>query len=99
MFQAYCHTFVVRTFCDTVTNADVDKHTKDVLIVLCKLYAVHGIVENLGEFIQVCNVRMHQGVSLIPIVFFLFIHDIAVTLIRKNQCDVQSNVSCCRMDS
>lgn len=70
MFQAYCHTFVVRTFCDTVSNADVDKHTKDVLIVLCKLYAVHGIVENLGEFIQVCNVRMHQGVSLIPIVFF-----------------------------
>ncbi|XP_048781300.2 peroxisomal acyl-coenzyme A oxidase 1-like [Ostrea edulis] len=50
--KAYCHTFVVRTFCDTVSNADVDKHTKDVLIVLCKLYAVHGIVENLGEFIQ-----------------------------------------------
>ncbi|XP_062581682.1 peroxisomal acyl-coenzyme A oxidase 1-like [Saccostrea cucullata] len=50
--KAYCHTFVVRTFSHIVSTANVDKATKDVLMALCRLYAVHGIVENLGEFIQ-----------------------------------------------
>lgn len=52
-FQAYCHTFVVRTFSQIVSDAEVDKSTKDVLTALCKLYAIDGIIENLGEFIQV----------------------------------------------
>nr|XP_022336079.1 peroxisomal acyl-coenzyme A oxidase 1-like isoform X1 [Crassostrea virginica]XP_022336087.1 peroxisomal acyl-coenzyme A oxidase 1-like isoform X1 [Crassostrea virginica] len=50
--KAYCHAFVFRTFSQIVTDAAVDKNTKDVLTALCKLYAVHGILENLGEFIQ-----------------------------------------------
>lgn len=52
-FQAYCHTFVVRTFSQIVSDAAVDKSTKDVLTALCKLYAIDGIIENLGEFIEV----------------------------------------------
>ena len=55
LLQAYCHTFVFRTFSQIVTDAAVDKNTKDVLTALCKLYAVHGILENLGEFIQVLS--------------------------------------------
>ncbi|XP_048781303.2 peroxisomal acyl-coenzyme A oxidase 1-like [Ostrea edulis] len=49
---AFCHLFVVNSFVDLVNKSQTDKNTKDVLTKLCKLYAVHGIIERLGEFIQ-----------------------------------------------
>ncbi|XP_060068142.1 peroxisomal acyl-coenzyme A oxidase 1-like [Ylistrum balloti] len=50
--RAHCHTYVVRTFVDMVTSGVYDNQVQEVLTSLCKLYAVHGIVEYLGEFIQ-----------------------------------------------
>ncbi|XP_011443813.3 peroxisomal acyl-coenzyme A oxidase 1 [Magallana gigas] len=58
--KAYCHTFVVRTFSQIVSDAAVDKSTKDVLTALCKLYAIDGIIENLGEFIEDGFFSPHQ---------------------------------------
>ncbi|XP_069107153.1 peroxisomal acyl-coenzyme A oxidase 1-like [Argopecten irradians] len=50
--KAHCHQYVVNVFVNTVTKAKVDKNTGAVLTTLCKLYAVNGILENLGEFLQ-----------------------------------------------
>lgn len=36
-----------------VSDVVVDKSIKDVLIVFCKFYVIDGIIENLGEFIEV----------------------------------------------
>ncbi|XP_069107156.1 peroxisomal acyl-coenzyme A oxidase 1-like [Argopecten irradians] len=50
--KAHCHQYVVNVFVNTVTEAKVDNNTRVVLTTLCKLYAVNGILENLGEFLQ-----------------------------------------------
>ena len=43
---------MVKSFADVVTSLDAG--IKKPMTALCKLYAVHGITEKLGEFIQVC---------------------------------------------
>ncbi|XP_069105807.1 peroxisomal acyl-coenzyme A oxidase 1-like [Argopecten irradians] len=50
--KAHCHQYEVNVFVNTVTEAKVDNNTRAVLTTLCKLYAVNGILENLGEFLQ-----------------------------------------------
>ncbi|XP_048728454.1 peroxisomal acyl-coenzyme A oxidase 1-like [Ostrea edulis] len=50
--RAFCHAFVVENFVKTVTEGNLDDQTRTVMTSLCKLYAVHGIITNLGEFIQ-----------------------------------------------
>ncbi|OWF46410.1 peroxisomal acyl-coenzyme A oxidase 1-like [Mizuhopecten yessoensis] len=50
--RAHCHQYVVKVFVTTVTEANIDDRTKAALTTLCKMYAVNGIMENLGEFLQ-----------------------------------------------
>lgn len=52
-FQAHCHLFCVQNFIDSIRNCKVDSNTSKVLNEVCQLYGVHGILENLGEFMQV----------------------------------------------
>uniref|UniRef100_K1RMI6 Peroxisomal acyl-coenzyme A oxidase 1 n=1 Tax=Magallana gigas TaxID=29159 RepID=K1RMI6_MAGGI len=49
---AHCHAFVTKLFVETVVKSRMDSKVQSALTSLCKLYAVHGIVENLGGFIQ-----------------------------------------------
>ena len=51
--QAFCHAFVVENFVETVSEKHFDDKTREVMTSLCQLYGVHGIITNLGEFIQV----------------------------------------------
>ncbi|XP_078584955.1 peroxisomal acyl-coenzyme A oxidase 1-like [Branchiostoma floridae x Branchiostoma japonicum] len=50
--QAHCHFFMVRNFVDAVRTADVDSATRAVLNTLCQLYAIHGIIEHSGDFLE-----------------------------------------------
>ncbi|XP_061189326.1 peroxisomal acyl-coenzyme A oxidase 1-like [Saccostrea echinata] len=50
--RAFCHAFVVENFVKILSERYLDDKTKRVMMSLCKLYAVHGIITNLGEFIQ-----------------------------------------------
>ncbi|XP_021378180.1 peroxisomal acyl-coenzyme A oxidase 1-like [Mizuhopecten yessoensis] len=50
--RAHCHTYVVKAFVAMVTESNLDDQVLNVLTSLCKLYAVHGVMEHLGEFIQ-----------------------------------------------
>ena len=45
--------FVVKNFVDELSRATLDHGTHAALSKLCQLYAGHGIVENMGEFLQV----------------------------------------------
>lgn len=56
ILQAHCHAYSVKTFTEVVTASPLDVNVKTVLTSLCKLYAVHGIMENCGEFLQVKSV-------------------------------------------
>lgn len=53
--KAFCHAFVVENFVNTVSEKHLDVNTREVLTSLCRLYGVHGIITNLGEFIQVVS--------------------------------------------
>lgn len=50
--RAFCHAFVVENFVNTVSEKHLDEKTREALTSLCRLYGVHGIITNLGEFIQ-----------------------------------------------
>jgi hypothetical protein len=49
----HCHLFVMKNFANFISDNKMDPSTQNALSQLCKLYAVHGIVENMGEFMQV----------------------------------------------
>lgn len=53
--KAFCHAFVVENFVNTVSEKHLGEKTREVLTSLCRLYGVHGIITNLGEFIQVVS--------------------------------------------
>lgn len=53
--KAFCHAFVVENFVNTVSEKHLDEKTREVLTSSCRLYGVHGIITNLGEFIQVVS--------------------------------------------
>ena len=44
---------MVKMFAGVVTAPGMDENVRKALMALCKLYAVHGMTEKLGEFIQV----------------------------------------------
>ena len=46
---------------EVVVKSTMDPKVKTALTSLCKLYAVHGIVENLGGFIQVFQVHCQSS--------------------------------------
>ncbi|CAH1225068.1 ACOX1 [Branchiostoma lanceolatum] len=50
--EAHSHFFVVKTFVEAVRRADVDDSARAALISLCQLYALHGICEQAGDFLQ-----------------------------------------------
>ncbi|XP_053381781.1 peroxisomal acyl-coenzyme A oxidase 1-like [Mercenaria mercenaria] len=50
--KAHCQSYVVKLFSGVVNRPDLDPPVARVLETLCKLYAVSGINERLGEFIQ-----------------------------------------------
>lgn len=50
--KAHCHLFVMKNFANMISDNKLDPSTQNALSLLCKLYAVHGIVENMGEFMQ-----------------------------------------------
>ena len=43
----------MKTFAEVVMGHNLDESIRKPLTALCKLYAVHGITEKLGEFMQV----------------------------------------------
>ncbi|KAJ8020856.1 Peroxisomal acyl-coenzyme A oxidase 1 [Holothuria leucospilota] len=53
--QAHCHLFVLDTFNQAVENAVCEDATKRILQALVQFYALDGIVENKGEFLEVCT--------------------------------------------
>ncbi|XP_076089125.1 peroxisomal acyl-coenzyme A oxidase 1-like [Mytilus galloprovincialis] len=50
--NAHCHLFCVQNFVENVERSNGDSKTNEVLKAVCQLYSVHGILENLGEFIH-----------------------------------------------
>ncbi|OWF50076.1 peroxisomal acyl-coenzyme A oxidase 1-like [Mizuhopecten yessoensis] len=50
--KASCHLFVVKTFINLVTSANLDPKVRTALTTLCRLYAVNGMIENMGQFSQ-----------------------------------------------
>ncbi|XP_069105910.1 peroxisomal acyl-coenzyme A oxidase 1-like [Argopecten irradians] len=50
--MAHCHAYVVKAFATKIAESNLDNRTKSVMVAVCKLYAVNGLVENLGDFIQ-----------------------------------------------
>lgn len=50
--SAHSHAYVVKTFVSKVTKDNLDTGVRAVMTSLCLLYCLHGIRENLGEFIQ-----------------------------------------------
>ncbi|XP_067666720.1 peroxisomal acyl-coenzyme A oxidase 1-like [Haliotis asinina] len=48
--NAFCHVFVLKTFMDKVSTGVSDTAARAALNTLCHLYAVYGIITNLGEF-------------------------------------------------
>lgn len=55
IIQAHCHAYVVKLFTSVGNQSDLEPRTAKVLQTLCKLYAVYGINQRLGEFMQVCR--------------------------------------------
>ena len=53
ILQAHSQAYVVKTFAGYVTKLEIDESVRKPLLALCMLYAVYGITEKLGEFIQV----------------------------------------------
>ena len=52
--NAFCHLFCMKNFMDAINTNVLAPKTAEVMRSLCQLYGVHGILENLGEF-------MHDG--------------------------------------
>ncbi|XP_069105551.1 peroxisomal acyl-coenzyme A oxidase 1-like [Argopecten irradians] len=50
--RAHCHTYVVKTFVSMLSGGTVEGPVLNVLTSLCKLYAVYGVIQHMGEFIQ-----------------------------------------------
>lgn len=53
---------------ETVVQSRMNSKVQSALTSLCKLYCVHGIVENLGGFIQVCY--LYEKFNMKNIFFF-----------------------------
>jgi acyl-CoA oxidase len=53
IFQAFCHLFCMKNFMDAINTNVLAPKTAEVMRSLCQLYGVHGILENLGEFMHV----------------------------------------------
>ncbi len=51
--QAHCHFYVVDNFYTAIAELSAPDSVKDVLHSLAALYAVHGIIQNRGEFLFV----------------------------------------------
>ena len=54
--EAHCHYYMVLVFESIVENTE-DDGVKEVLRQLCQLFAVFGIHENSGDFIQVMTFK------------------------------------------
>ncbi|XP_071144524.1 peroxisomal acyl-coenzyme A oxidase 1-like isoform X4 [Mytilus edulis] len=50
--KAHCHLFCVKNFVDAIQAKSLSSKTATVMKSVCQLYGVHGILENLGEFMQ-----------------------------------------------
>ncbi|XP_052079728.1 peroxisomal acyl-coenzyme A oxidase 1-like isoform X2 [Mytilus californianus] len=50
--NAHCHLFCVKNFVENIESSSGDSRTNEVLKAVCQLYSIHGILENLGEFIH-----------------------------------------------
>ncbi|XP_076083784.1 peroxisomal acyl-coenzyme A oxidase 1-like isoform X6 [Mytilus galloprovincialis] len=50
--KAHCHLFCVKNFVDAIQAKSLSSKTTTVMKSVCQLYGVHGILENLGEFMQ-----------------------------------------------
>lgn len=50
--NAFCHMFCMKNFVDAIQTNVLAPATAAVMSSLCQLYGVHGILENLGQFIH-----------------------------------------------
>ena len=53
--QLHSKSYVVKMFAETVARPDLHPDVARVLGTLCQLYAVCGITDDLGDFMQVSN--------------------------------------------
>ncbi|KAJ8020853.1 Peroxisomal acyl-coenzyme A oxidase 1 [Holothuria leucospilota] len=58
--NAHCHLFVLDTFNQAVENAVCEDATKRILRTLVQFYALDGIVENKGEFLESGYLSINQ---------------------------------------
>ncbi|XP_077990002.1 peroxisomal acyl-coenzyme A oxidase 1-like [Glandiceps talaboti] len=50
--EAHCHFVVMKSFIDFTMTTPMEQPIRDVLTKLCQLYALYGIRENAGDFLQ-----------------------------------------------
>ncbi|XP_006813018.1 peroxisomal acyl-coenzyme A oxidase 1-like [Saccoglossus kowalevskii] len=50
--SAHCHFYVVQTFVKYINDTEMSDAVRDVLTSLCQFYALHGIWQNAGDFLQ-----------------------------------------------
>jgi hypothetical protein len=63
ILQVHIEYVLVRLFTERATDYECDTAVKRVLLALCTLYAIHGIVENSGDFLQVAPFNSFTLVS------------------------------------
>nr|XP_006823809.1 PREDICTED: peroxisomal acyl-coenzyme A oxidase 1-like [Saccoglossus kowalevskii] len=50
--SAHCHFYVVQTFVKYINDTEMSDAVRDILTSLCQFYALHGIWQNAGDFLQ-----------------------------------------------
>ncbi|XP_044531601.1 peroxisomal acyl-coenzyme A oxidase 2 [Gracilinanus agilis] len=50
--KAHCHYFIVKTFVDSLRKLENEPEIHRVIKRLCDLYALHGLLSNLGDFLH-----------------------------------------------
>ncbi|XP_077863417.1 peroxisomal acyl-coenzyme A oxidase 1-like, partial [Saccoglossus kowalevskii] len=50
--SAHCHFYVVQTFVKYINDTEMSDAVRDVLTSLCQFYALHGIWQDAGDFLQ-----------------------------------------------
>ncbi|XP_060562644.1 peroxisomal acyl-coenzyme A oxidase 1-like [Ruditapes philippinarum] len=58
--KMHCQTYVVKQFSYIVNRLDIDRSVAGALETLCKMYAVYGINQRLGDFMQQCRLKTNK---------------------------------------
>ena len=73
--QAHCHLYCVQSFFNVINSADLSQPARDALTALCHLYALCGISENKGDFLQVWSFGVEKPPMNATLYLFVCIID------------------------